>query len=133
MELGQFTWANLIAAIGLLFVGLSTLLGVWWSIEQRIRGVETKAKHDQANLATTSQAERIRIEKDAQTNLARVEKELSEFKLHVVEKYAPFEMVERSQKRLEDRIDLIANEVTKMPDMVVERIMRFLEFKKPSG
>ena len=108
MELGQFTWANLIALLSLLLVGFTSLCGVWWAVEQRRQaGDEKNAKR-----------------------IADLEQQIASFRLHVVERYAPYDMVEKSQKRLEDRIDAIGQEVSKMPDVVVERIMRFLDLKK---
>ena len=119
MELGQFTWANLIALMSLLFVGLSSLLGVWWSIIQRIQGEAQKTKHEIKNVETTALAERNRIEKD-----------LNAFKLHVVTEYASKDQVNQSHSRLEDRIETLSADVSKLPDVVVERMMRYMELKK---
>ena len=119
MELGQFTWANLIALLGLLFVGISSLLGVWWAMVQRIHAAEQKADHKIKNAETVALAERNRIEKD-----------LNAFKLHVVTEYASKDQVNQSHSRLEDRIETLSADVSKLPDVVVERMMRFMELKK---
>jgi hypothetical protein len=121
MDLGTFTWANLLTLIGMLTAGAITLLTVWWNIEQRIRGVEIKAKHDLSNVEMKAQSERTRIEKD-----------LADFKLHVVKEYASYDTVQQANARLESRIEQMAQDVSRMPDVVVDRIMRFLDLKKTS-
>jgi hypothetical protein len=119
MDLGTFTWANLLTIIGMLITGVAMLWTTRWNIEQRIRGVEQKAKHDLNNVEAVAAAERMRIEK-----------ELAAFKLLVVEKYASYESVQQAHSRLEDRIEKMAHDVSKMPDLLVDRIMRFMDLKK---
>ena len=105
MELGQFTWANLFALLSFMFVVITGFAGLWWAMEQRRQAGD---------------------EKNAR-RMDDIEKDLATFRIHVVERYAPYEMVEKSQKRLEDRIDAIGLEVSRMPDVVVERMMLFLD------
>jgi 4-alpha-glucanotransferase len=116
--MGDFTWANAIALATLLFVGLSALLGVWWQIEQRIRRVEDKAKHDLRN-----------VEQVAAEKRSKLERELQDFRLHVAEKYASYETVKEDQRVLADQIKSLADTVSKMPDVVVERITKYLSIR----
>lgn len=119
MDLGQFTWTNLIATMALLLTGSSMLIGVWWHLELRIRAVQTEAERKLNE-----------IDRDAAAKRSAIQRELTDFKIHVVEKYASWDTVEKTTKRLEDRIELMASDVNKMPDFVVERIMKFVDLKR---
>lgn len=119
MDLGQFTWTNLIATLALLLTGSSMLFGVWWHLEQRVRAAKADALKEIA-----------KVKDEAAEKRAVLQKELTDFKIHVVEKYASWDTVEKTTKRLEDRIESMASDVSKMPDVVVERIMKFLDLKR---
>jgi len=110
-----FTFAAGIQLVALILTGMTALLGVWWKIEVRIRDVENKAKHDLRNLEHVSAEKRSQIDKDLQA-----------FKLHVAEKYASYEAVKEGERLLADRIERLATQVSEMPDVVVERITKFM-------
>jgi hypothetical protein len=105
--MADFTYANAIQLVSLLFVGLGSLLGVWWRMEQRIRAVETKASDE----------------------VRSVDKQLSEYKLEVAQDYATWNSVKEFQTGLVNRMDNMSARLETMPDVVVERIMKFLNLK----
>jgi hypothetical protein len=105
--MADFTYANAIQLVSLLFVGLGSLLGVWWRMEQRIRAVETKASDE----------------------VRSVEKQFADYKLEVAQEYATWNTVKDIQTGLVNRMDSMSARLETMPDVVVERIMKFLNLK----
>lgn len=99
----------------LLGAGFSALLTVWWRVELRIREVENKAKHDIRNVEMVSAEKRSSIDKDLQA-----------FKLHVAQEYASWDAVRQIEQRLGDRMETISEQVRTMPDLVVDRITKYL-------
>lgn len=102
-----FTFSEGIQLTGLLITGMTALLTVWWRIELRIREVENQH----------------------QTKLQALMREHQEFKLHVAENYANWSTVKEIEQRLADRIDSLTEQVIKMPDVVVERMMKYMALK----
>lgn len=115
------SFGNAIALAGLLFAGLSAILGVWWRMEQRIRASETKSAEDLAKMAEAERAKRESLAKD-----------LAEFKLHASETYSTWEFAKDSERRLADKIEKLSDSVHGMADLVVERITKFLTMKIPN-
>lgn len=113
------TFKDTMYLVGLLFTGATALLGVWWRIELRIREVERKASHDIRNTEAVAQAGRALIGKD-----------LSDFKLEVAKEYAAKETVRDLEDKIESRLESLAEKVDGMPDMIVERITKFLSLSK---
>jgi hypothetical protein len=87
----------LIAAAGL-------ITGVWWRMEGKVDGVR----------------------KESTVAITDITKELNAFKLKVAEEYASWETVRSIEGRLTERMDSLSDNVSKMPDLVVDRIMKFL-------
>jgi hypothetical protein len=102
-----FTITNGIQLAGLLLAGATSLLTVWWRIEVRVRGIEDAA-----------------IEKTA-----RMERELQDFKLNVAENYASWDTVKEIEARLAKGIENVSNQVTHLPDILVDRVMKFMSMK----
>ena len=90
----------LIAAAGL-------ISGVWWRMESKVDSVKTEADRKCHDLET----------------------KLADFKLKVAEEYASWETVKSIETRLTERMDGISEQVMKMPDAVVDRIMKYLALK----
>jgi hypothetical protein len=103
----EYTTQN-IALIGLAFTVVSSVIGVWRRIDVRVQEVDSRA------------IERI----------ADITKEISDYKLHVAEKYASADNVEKIEERLNERLDALSHQVSSLPDVVVERIMKFLQIKQ---
>lgn len=104
MNGAAFTVSNAIALAGLLLTIAAMLLGVWWKIEQRIRGVED----------------------DANEGLRSAEKDLADYKLHVTQEYASWNSVQQIESRLAQRIDAVSNKIVEMPDLVLDRISKYI-------
>lgn len=130
MDLGQFTWANAIALASLLLVGLSALLGVWYRLYQSNLQVQSDCDKKVSDTRSDCETKIAAVRAECANKVAGVERELHEFRLHVVEKYASWDTVDKAHKRLEDRIEKMAQDVNQMPDILVDRIMRFLDLKK---
>jgi hypothetical protein len=96
-----------VALCGLLFTIASSIIGVWRRMENRVQETGEKAS----------------------ARAAAVEKELQDYKLHVAETYASWKTVEKIEERLTERIDSVSGQVSNLPDVVVERIMKFLALK----
>jgi len=91
-----FTMGHLIQLAVFAFTVAAALLGVWWRIEVRVRGIEDKQSVENA----------------------RASRELQDYRLHVAQHYASWEVVKDIEKRLND-----------MPDAVAERIMKFMAIR----
>ncbi len=105
-----FTIGNGIALAGLLLTGSAMLAGVWYRIELRIRGVEDKAND----------------------KITAAEKALTDYKLHVTEKYASWNSVEQIEGRLAQRIDAITEGLVKMPDLIMDRLAKYMTLANSS-
>jgi hypothetical protein len=97
----------LIAAAGL-------VLGVWYRVEGKVDKVRADAN---ASAAAAHQKAEEAV------------KELNAFKMKVVEEYASWDTVRSIEGRLSERMDNITDAVMKMPDAVVDRIMKYLTLK----
>lgn len=96
---------NIISSLGILLTFIMALIGVWWKFEVRIRDIESKAL-DAARGA---------------------EKQLNDFKLHVTQEYASWDTVRLIEDRLTKRIDLVSEQIMKLPDTVVERLSKLVK------
>ncbi|MGJ4945047.1 hypothetical protein ACQR1W_31090 [Bradyrhizobium sp. HKCCYLS1011] len=96
------------------------LIGLILTISWRLSGKidEAKATGEAAAKAATEKAHNL-------------EKELADFRLKVAEEYASWDTVKAIETRLTERMDGIAEQVMKMPDAVVDRIMKYLAIKQP--
>jgi hypothetical protein len=92
----------LIAAAGL-------ITGVWWRMEGKVESVRKECS------ATTSE----------------LTKELNAFKLKVAEEYASWDTVRAIEARLTERMDSLSDQVMKMPDAIVERMLKFIQLNQP--
>ena len=91
-----FTMGHAIQLAALFFTIAVSILGVWWRIEIRIRGVEDKHLVESAKQS----------------------RELQDYRLHVAQHYASYDVVKDIEKRLND-----------MPDAVAEKIMKFMQLR----
>jgi hypothetical protein len=87
----------LIAAAGL-------ISGVWYRLESKVDKVKT----------------------DADVAVHALEKQLTDFKLKVVEEYASWETVKAIEGRLTERMDNLTEQVMKMPDAIVDRMIKMI-------
>jgi hypothetical protein len=110
------TLDTIVNIAGPIIAAAAFISGVWWRVESKIDKVRTDA-----DTAAKSVSEKARA----------TEKELAEFKLKVAEEYASWETVKSIEDRLTERMDGIAEQVMKMPDAVVDRIMKYLSIKQP--
>jgi hypothetical protein len=97
------TVENIATVAGPFIAAVGLILGVWWRVDGKI---------DEAN-------------KKAHTN----EMELAAFKLKVAEEYASWDTVKSIENRLTERMDDLSDQVMKLPDVMVDRIMKYLTYK----
>jgi hypothetical protein len=88
--------------------------GVWYKVESKIDTVRSDA-------AVAAAA--------AQAKAESAQKELTDFKLKVVEEYASWDTVRSIENRLTERMDNLSEQVMKMPEAVVDRITKYLALK----
>jgi hypothetical protein len=86
---------------------ITALVTLWWRIELRIRDVENYHEKKYESLL----------------------REHNDLKLHIAERYANMATVKEGEKRLADRIEGLTEQVIKMPDIVVERMMKYMSIK----
>lgn len=67
----------------------------------------------------------------SRTASAAVEKSLNDFKLKVTEEYASWDTVRNIENRLTERMDDLSENVLKMPDAVLDRIIKYLSIAPP--
>jgi hypothetical protein len=91
---------GLVGLFGPTVAAVGLILTVWWRMDAKIETAAEKA-HD-------------------------TEKALADFKLKVAEEYASWETVKSIETRLTERMDGLAEQVMKMPDAIVDRIMKYL-------
>ncbi|WP_439357747.1 hypothetical protein [Bradyrhizobium sp. DASA03007] len=101
-----------IGPVGVLFGIFS---GVWYRVEGKITAGVADAKA--AGLAAAKKAE-------------EADKALNEFKLKVAEEYASWDTVRSIEARLTERIDGLSEQVMKMPDTIVARIVDMIKLSK---
>ncbi|MGJ4953009.1 hypothetical protein [Bradyrhizobium sp. HKCCYLS20291] len=94
------------------------LIGLTLTISWRLSG-----KIDEAKAAGEAAA------KSATEKAHKLERELAEFRLKVAEEYASWDTVKAIETRLTERMDDISDQVMKLPDVVVDRIMKFLAIR----
>ncbi|MGY2919462.1 hypothetical protein [Bradyrhizobium sp. USDA 3262] len=107
MALADVTLADVLSLAGPLIAVAGAISGVWYRMETKVESVR----------------------KDAADSIHSVEKELSNFKMKVVEEYASWDTVRAIETRLTERMDGLSNQVMAMPDAVVDRITKFLNLK----
>jgi hypothetical protein len=95
------------------FVGLFGLIsGIWYRVEGKINAGVADAKA--AGLAAQKRAE-------------EADKALSSFKLEVVREYASWDTVKAIESRLTERMDNLSEQVMKMPDQIVNRMVDMIK------
>jgi hypothetical protein len=95
------------------FVAIAGFIsGVWYKVEGKIDTVRSDA-------AAAAKA--------AQEKAEAAEKELNAFKLKVVEDYASWDTVRAIETRLTERMDSLSEQVMKMPDAIVDRIVQMIK------
>lgn len=95
------------------FVGLFGLIsGIWYRVEGKINAGVADAKA--AGLAAQRRAEES-------------DKELSAFKLKVAEEYASWDTLRSIETRLTQRMDSLSEQVMKMPDQIVNRMVDMIK------
>jgi hypothetical protein len=112
MDSGPIT--SVIGYVGPLCMAATLILGVWYRVEGKID--KAKAAADEAAASAAEKAH-------------DVEKQLSDFKLKVAEEYASWDTVRAIEARLTERMDNLADTVSKMPDAVLDRITKYLTLK----
>lgn len=85
--------------------------GIWYKVENKIDNVRKDCSVEIAS---------------ARRKIENTERELNEFRLKVAEEYASWETVKSIEARLTERMDTLSESVAKMPDAVVDRIMKFM-------
>ena len=108
MALSDVTLDAVLSLAGPLIAAAGFVSGVWYRMESK---VET-------------------VRKEAADSVHGLEKELSAFKMKVVEEYASWDTVRSIETRLTERMDGLSNQVMAMPDAVVDRITKFLNLKQ---
>ncbi|MGC0389275.1 hypothetical protein [Bradyrhizobium sp. USDA 241] len=106
---------------GPLIAAAGFVSGVWYRMESRVENARKEARDG---------VEKARTE--ATNKNHALEKEISDLKLKLAEEYASWETVRSIESRLTERMDLLSESVMKMPDAVVDRIMKYLALK-PAG
>ena len=95
------------------FLGIIGFIsGVWYRVEGKINAGVADAKS--AGLAAAKKAE------DA-------EKALADFKLKVAEEYASWDTLRSIETRLTQRMDSLSEQVMKMPDQIVNRMVDMIK------
>lgn len=112
MDSGPIT--SMIGYVGPLCMAATLILGVWYRVEGKIE--KAKSVADQAVASASEKAH-------------DVEKQLSDFKLKVAEEYASWDTVRSIEARLTERMDNLADTVSKLPDAVLDRITKYLTLK----
>jgi hypothetical protein len=107
MALSDVTLDAVLSLAGPLIAATGLISGVWYRMETKVESVR----------------------RDAADSVHAVEKELSNFKMKVVEEYASWDTVRSIETRLTERMDGLSNQVMAMPDAVVDRITKFLNLK----
>ncbi len=97
------TMEGIVSVAGPFIAAVGLILGVWWRVDGKIDEAAKKALQNERDLAA--------------------------FKLKVAEEYASWETVQAIESRLTARMDDISDQVMKLPDVMVDRIMKFLNFK----
>ncbi|WP_316196554.1 hypothetical protein [Bradyrhizobium sp. SZCCHNS3053] len=101
------------------FVALFGLIsGIWYRVEGKINAGVADAKA--SGMAAQKRAE-------------EAEKSLFDFKLKVAEEYASWETVRSIESRLTERMDDLTQNVMKMPDAIVDRIVNMLRLAQHKG
>jgi hypothetical protein len=108
-------FSDMIPYIGPVGVLFGIFSGVWYRVEGKITAGVADAKA--AGLAAAKKAE-------------EADKALNEFKLKVAEEYASWDTVRSIEARLTERIDGLSEQVMKMPDMIVARIVDMIKLSK---
>lgn len=104
------TVASLISLAGPVIAAAGLISGVWWRMESKVDTVRTDAE------------EHVR---QARAETHAVEKELATFRLEVTRDYASWDTVKAIESRLTARMDSLSAEVSKMPEAIVDRIMKY--------
>jgi hypothetical protein len=96
--------SQIISLAGPTLTAIIAIIGVWKKMESRITDVEAQAT--------------IKVH--------AVETALSDFKLKVAEEYASWETVRSIEGRLTERMDNLSEQVMKMPDLIVDRMLKMI-------
>jgi hypothetical protein len=96
--------SQIISLAGPTLTAIIAIIGVWKKMESRITDVEAQST--------------IKVH--------AVETALSDFKLKVAEEYASWETVRSIEGRLTERMDNLSEQVMKMPDLIVDRMLKMI-------
>jgi hypothetical protein len=97
-------------------IGLFGMIsGIWYRVEGKINAGVADAKA--SGLTAQKRAE------DA-------ERSLTDFKLEVIREYASWETVRAIESRLTERMDNLSEQVMKMPDQIVERMVNMIKLSQ---
>lgn len=107
MALSDVTLDAVLSLAGPLIAATGLVSGVWYRMETKVENVR----------------------KEGADSVHALEKELSNFKMKVVEEYASWDTLRSIESRLTERMDGLSNQVMGMPDAVVDRITKFLALK----
>jgi hypothetical protein len=103
---------------GPLIAAAGFVSGVWYRMESRVETARKEAR---------DAVEKVRTEGTNQSH--GLEREIAELKLKLAEEYASWDTVRSIEARLTERMDGLSEAVMKMPDAVVDRIMKYLALK----
>lgn len=56
-------------------------------------------------------------------------KEIAEFKLDVAERYATMSMVSSIEAKLSHRMDVLTEQIQKLPDQIADRLIRYMKLR----
>ena len=104
------TISSLISLAGPIIAAAGLISGVWWRMESKVDTVRNDAE------------EHVRKARDETHAL---EKELGAFKLEVTRDYASWDTVKAIEARLTARMDSLSAEVSKMPEAIVDRLLKY--------
>lgn len=99
---------------GPFLTSVTIILGVWYRIDGKMEKIRDEAK---------------KAASDASDKAIAAERELASFKLKVTEEYASWDTVRAIEARLTERMDGISDQMMRMPDVIVDRIMKFIPLK----
>jgi hypothetical protein len=112
------TIGNIVALLGFLFTVLTAIVGVWWKMHMSVEEAKQEARHKINN-----------VEMAAEARVRAIEKELNDFRIHAVSHFATWEALNSIDSKLVIRIDDLQTHVMNMPDLILERISRYINLR----
>ena len=108
--LANDTLSSLMSLAGPLIAAAGLISGVWWRMESKVETVRIDAEKDV---------------KEANNAVHAIEKQLNDFRLEVTRDYASWDTVKAIEARLTARMDSLSAEVSKMPEAIVDRLLKY--------